>query len=95
MYEQFYDLSPFKTSYAFFRFPHKMLTIVTSLTRSVHNTGKLSFPKVSAKLQLPQEWKESRTVPIYKADETGFSNHQAHHCYQLHTKFYPTSFSQG
>jgi len=46
-------------------------------------------------MQLPQQRKESSIVPIYKADKTGCSNYWAHHCYQPHTKFYPTSFSQG
>jgi hypothetical protein len=46
---------------------------------------------------LPQQWKESTTIPAYirsviKLIEVIVA---AYHCYQLHTKFYPASFSEG
>jgi len=44
------------------------------------------------KEELPEEWKESIIVPIYKqVDKTDCSNYRAHHFCQLRTKFYPTS----
>jgi len=44
------------------------------------------------KEELPEEWKESIIVPIYKkGDKTDCSNIGAYHFCQLHTKFYPRS----
>jgi len=41
------------------------------------------------KQELPEEWKESVIVPIYKkGDKTDFSNYKAYHFCQLHTKFF-------
>ena len=40
------------------------------------------------KEELPEEWKESIVVPIYKkGDKTNCSNYMAHLFCQLHTKF--------
>jgi hypothetical protein len=48
------------------------------------------------KEELPEQWKESIIVPIYKkGDKTDCSNIEAYHFCQPHTKFYPTSFCQG
>jgi hypothetical protein len=48
------------------------------------------------KEELPQQWKESITVPIYKkAIKLTVVITEEYHCYQLHTEFYPTLFSQG
>jgi len=48
------------------------------------------------KEDLPEEWKESVIVPIHKkGDKTECNNYRAYHFYQLHTKFCPTSCSQG
>jgi hypothetical protein len=41
------------------------------------------------KEDLPQQYKESITEPIYK------NGVEIHHCYQLHTKCYPIFFFQG
>ena len=48
------------------------------------------------KAELPEKWKESIVVPIYKkGDKTDCSNYRAYHFCQLFTKFYPTSCCQG
>ena len=48
------------------------------------------------KEKLPEEWKESIIVSIYKkGDKTDFNNYRAYHFCQPLTKFYPTSCSQG
>ena len=48
------------------------------------------------KEELPEEWKESFIVPVYKkGDKTDCSNYMGYHFCQLRTKFYPTSCSQG
>jgi len=40
--------------------------------------------------ELPEQWKESIIVPIYKkGDKTDCISIGAYHFYQLHTKFYP------
>jgi hypothetical protein len=47
------------------------------------------------KEELPEQWKESITVPIYKlGNETDCSNYRGISLCQLHTKFYPPSFCQ-
>jgi hypothetical protein len=45
------------------------------------------------KEELPYQWKESITVPVHKkGDKTECNNYRF---YQLHTKFYQISSSQG
>jgi hypothetical protein len=45
---------------------------------------------------MPEQWKESIIVPIYKkGDKTDCTNYQGYRCYQLHATFYSISFSQG
>jgi len=45
---------------------------------------------------LPEEWKASIIVPIYKkGNKADYSNCRAYQFCQLRTKFYPTSCSQG
>ena len=40
------------------------------------------------KEELPEEWKESAILPIYKkGDKTNFINYKSYHFCQLHTKF--------
>jgi hypothetical protein len=48
------------------------------------------------KEELPEQWKESIIVPIYKkGDKQIVVIIKAYHFCQLHTKFYPTFFCQG
>jgi hypothetical protein len=48
------------------------------------------------KEELPQQWNESIIVPIYKrGDKTDVVITEEYHCYQLHTKSYPTFFCLG
>jgi hypothetical protein len=48
------------------------------------------------KEEVPEEWKESIIVPIYKkGDKTDCFNYRRISLCQLRTKFYPTSCSQG
>jgi len=49
---------------------------------------------MSNKLELPEVWKESIIVPIYKKGDKTIIIEAYHFC-QLHTKFYPTSCCQG
>jgi hypothetical protein len=45
------------------------------------------------KEELPEQWKKSITVPIYKTDDkTVVVIIETYHCCQLRTKFYHTSF---
>ena len=45
--------------------------------------------------ELPQEWKESITVPIYKGDKTDCSNYRDITLLQTMSKFHPTFCCQG
>jgi hypothetical protein len=48
------------------------------------------------KEELPQQWKESTIVPIYKKGvktDCGNGVVDEYHCYQLHIKFYPIFLS--
>ena len=48
------------------------------------------------KEELPEEWKESTIVPIYKkGDKTNCRNKESYHFRQLRKKFYPTSCCKG
>jgi len=50
------------------------------------------------KEEWPQAWKESFVfiLPFYKkCDKQIILIIELYHCYQLHTKFYPSSFCQG
>jgi hypothetical protein len=48
------------------------------------------------KEELPDQWKEPIVLPSYKkGDKSDCAIIVGCHCYQLHTQFYPISFSQG
>jgi len=47
---------------------------------------------ISNKEDLPQQWKESSTVPVYtKGDRLTTVIIEGYHCSQLHTEFHPCS----
>jgi hypothetical protein len=71
--------------------------IPTELIKAGGRTIHKLIISIWNKEELPEEWKESIIVPIYKKGDkkqiaaiTG-----AYHFCQLLTKFYPTSCSQG
>jgi hypothetical protein len=47
------------------------------------------------KEKLPDQWKESIIVPIYRKGAKTVLIIVGYHCYQLNTNFYPIFFSQG
>jgi hypothetical protein len=48
---------------------------------------------VLKKEELPEEWKESVILPLYrKGDKTGCSNYRGISLLKLHTKLYPAFF---
>ena len=44
---------------------------------------------------MPEQWKESIIVPVYKKGDKKIVIIEAYHFSQLRTKFYPTSYCQG
>jgi hypothetical protein len=61
-----------------------LLLVIHKLINSVKN-----------KEELPDQWKESIIVPIHKQGDKTVIIIVGYHCYQLHTKFYRISYSQG
>ena len=54
------------------------------------------FISIWNKEELPEEWKESIIVPVYKKGyKTDCNNYRGYHFCKLRTKFNPTSCSQG
>jgi hypothetical protein len=47
------------------------------------------------KEELIGQWKESIILPGHKKGDETIVFIEEYHCYQLHTKSYPISFSQG
>jgi hypothetical protein len=47
------------------------------------------------KEELPDQWKEYSTASIYRGIQLTVVIIMKYHCYQLHTKFHPISFSQS
>jgi hypothetical protein len=47
------------------------------------------------KEELPDQRKESIIVPVHKKGDKTVIIFMGYHCYQLHTKCYPVSLSQG
>jgi hypothetical protein len=45
--------------------------------------------------ELPEQWKESIIVPIIRVIKRTVVIIEEYHCYQLHTKSYPTFFCLG
>ncbi len=70
--------------------------LIKARGRTVHREiHKLIF-YIWNKEELPEEWKESIIVPIYKkGDKTDCINYRGYHFYHLCIKFYPTSCCQG
>jgi hypothetical protein len=64
--------------------------------RAISSTIHKLINSMWNKEELPDQWKESIIVPIYKkSDKTGLVIIETFHFCQLHTKFYPSSFCQG
>ena len=60
-----------------------------------HESHKLII-SIWNKEELPEEWKESIIVPIYKkGNKTDCSNYKGISICQLRTKFYPISYCQN
>jgi hypothetical protein len=58
--------------------------------------GRTHIITIRNKEEFPEEWKETIILPIYKkGDKTDCINCRSYHFCHLHTKFYPTSCSQG
>ena len=64
--------------------------------RKIRNEIHNIFISIWNKKDLPEEWKDSTIVPIYKKDDkTDCSNYRSKSFCQLCTKFYPSSCAQG
>ena len=64
--------------------------------RTIRDESHKLIISIWNKEELPEQWKESVIVPIYKkGDKTDGVSIGAYHFYQLHTKFYPTFCCQG
>jgi hypothetical protein len=61
-----------------------LLSAIHKLINSVWNKEELS-----------DQWKESIIVPVHKKGNKTVIIIVGYHCYQLHTKFYQISSSQG
>jgi hypothetical protein len=55
---------------------------------TLHPETRKTINFIWNKEQLPQLWKESITVPIYKKDDKTVVIIEGHHCYQPHTQSY-------
>jgi hypothetical protein len=70
-----------------------ILVFINNLRSGIHRHKFIkNVISIVEEEELPDQWKESIIVPVYKkGDKTDCSNC----CYQLHTKFYPVSVSEG
>jgi len=62
--------------------------------RTIHSEIHKLNNSIWNKKEMPEEWKESVTVPIYKKGDKTDCSKEAYKFCQLHTKFYPTSCCQ-
>jgi hypothetical protein len=64
--------------------------------RTIHSAVHKRIISIWNKQELPEEWKESTIVPIYKkGDKTDCSNDRGIYFCQILIKFYLRSYSQG
>jgi hypothetical protein len=65
-------------------------------SNTLHSEIHKFINSIWSKEELPQQWKVSIIVPIYKKnDKTDCSNFKEYHYDQLHTKVYPVFVSDG
>jgi len=70
--------------------------LVKSGGKTIHYEIHKLIISIWNKEELPEDWKESIIVPIYKrGDKIDCNNYRSISFCQLCTKFYPTSCSQG
>jgi len=74
--------------------------IPAEMMKTGSRTIRYEIPKliysIWNKEELPEGWKDSIVVPIYKKDDkTDFSNYKGMSLCETRTKFHPTSCSQG
>jgi hypothetical protein len=69
--------------------------LIQAGSNTLHSEIHKRIDYILNKEELPQQWKESIIILIYKRGEKTAIIIDGYHCYKLHTKFYPIFFSQS